>query len=71
MVQKKKKKKRRGDTAPEVSAEHPCAPGAAGGDSRAASATSPPLAASPGRPRQPPRGAEKRPGLRSRGPTGP
>lgn len=35
-------------------AEHPSAPGVASGDSRAASATSPPLTASPGRPRQPP-----------------
>lgn len=37
--------------APRVRTEELIAPGAAGGDNRAESATSPPLAASPGRPR--------------------
>lgn len=43
----------RGGTALPGCTEEPSAPGAAGSDSRAASATSPPLAASPGRPRLP------------------
>lgn len=45
---------------------HLCAPGAAGGHRRAASAISPPLAASPGRPRLLPLG-EKRLGLGQKG----